>query len=151
LLAGRVADLGGYAAAVGRKLVPLTAAGWGAKLAMDRFPRATFACVRLPVTWRVVEKLLLGELGHPGAARGADRAALRLIEALALAGGATGRTDRPGHFRCQGPIPPRYESLPPPSHVRIDVPGYKQLLTRYVVAQGERRGRVRLVLEPDQL
>jgi len=83
LLAGRVADLGGYAAAVGRTLVPLTAAGWGAKLAMDRFPRATFACVRLPVTWRVVEKLLLGELGHPGAARGADRAAVRLIEALA--------------------------------------------------------------------
>ena len=48
-----------------------------------------------------------------------------------------------------GPV--RYESLPPHIHIRIDVPGYKQLLTRYVVAPGERRGRVRLVLEPDQL
>jgi geranylgeranyl reductase family protein len=89
LLAGRAADLDGYEAAVARTLGPLTAAGWGAKLALDRFPRATFACARLPLTWRVVEKLLLGELGHPGAARGAERAAIRLIEALARRASAT--------------------------------------------------------------
>jgi hypothetical protein len=90
LLAGRVADLSAYETAVARKLGPLTAAGWGAKLALDRFPRATFACARLPLTWRVVEKLLLGELGHPGAARGAERAAIRLIEALARRASAAG-------------------------------------------------------------
>jgi hypothetical protein len=89
LRAGRAADLDGYEAAVARTLGPLTAAGWGAKLALDRFPRATFACARLPLTWRVVEKLLLGELGQPGAARGAERAAIRLIEALARRASAT--------------------------------------------------------------
>jgi protocatechuate 3,4-dioxygenase beta subunit len=68
-----------------------------------------------------------------------------------LAGSATVLTDRAGRFRFQSPVPARYESLPPHIHIRIDVPGYKQLLTRYVVAPGERRGRVRLVLEPDQL
>jgi protocatechuate 3,4-dioxygenase beta subunit len=68
-----------------------------------------------------------------------------------LAGSATVLTDRTGRFSFQGPVPARYESLPPHIHIRIDVPGYKQLLTRYVIAQGERRGRVRLVLEPDQL
>ncbi len=91
LLAGRAPSLDGYATAVARTIGPLTAAGWGAKLALDRFPRATFACARLPLTWRVVEKLLLGELGHPGAARGAERRAIKLIEALARRAGDPGR------------------------------------------------------------
>jgi protocatechuate 3,4-dioxygenase beta subunit len=68
-----------------------------------------------------------------------------------LAGSATVVADRSGRFRFQGPAPARYESLPPHIHIRINVAGYKPLLTRYVVAAGERRGRVRLVLEPDQL
>jgi hypothetical protein len=75
---------------VDRRLGALAAAGWGAKLAIDRFPRATFLCARLPMTWRVVEKLLLGELGHPGAARGAERGAIRLIELLARRASASG-------------------------------------------------------------
>jgi geranylgeranyl reductase family protein len=83
LLSGDAPDLGGYQTAVFHTLGPLTAAGWGAKLAVDRFPHATFACARLPLTWRVVQKVLLGELGHPGAARGAERGAVGLIAALA--------------------------------------------------------------------
>jgi geranylgeranyl reductase family protein len=87
LLAGRADDLAGYETAVSRALGPLASAGWGTKLALDRFPRATFACTRLPLTWRVIEKLLLGELGHPGAARGAELGAVGLIAALARRAG----------------------------------------------------------------
>jgi geranylgeranyl reductase family protein len=72
-------DLESYAAAVERCITPLTTAGWGAKLAFDRFPRTTFALARLPVTWRAVEKILRGELSHPGAARGLEKGAIRLI------------------------------------------------------------------------
>ena len=78
-------DIAGYAAAVHRELDPLASAGWGAKKALDRFPRAVFAIMRLPVTWRVLEKLMLGEVAHPGEARGAGRTAMKLIEGLARA------------------------------------------------------------------
>jgi geranylgeranyl reductase family protein len=76
------ADLPSYAAAVERRIAPLTNAGWGAKQAFDRFPRTTFALARLPFTWRAVEKILRGELSHPGAARGVERGAIRLIYAV---------------------------------------------------------------------
>jgi geranylgeranyl reductase family protein len=79
LLAG---DLATYAAAVDRSITPLTRAGWGAKRAFDRFPRTTFALARMPFTWRAVEKLLRGELSHPGAARGVEKGAIRLIDAV---------------------------------------------------------------------
>ena len=79
ILAG---DLGAYAAAVESRIAPLTNAGWGVKRAFDRFPRTTFALARLPVTWRAVEKLLHGELSHPGAARGLERGAIRLISGV---------------------------------------------------------------------
>jgi geranylgeranyl reductase family protein len=83
VLEGRAAGLGAYELAVADSIGLLGRAGWQAKLALDRFPRGTFAVARLPVTWRVVEKLLLGELGHPGAARGAERGAIRLIAGIA--------------------------------------------------------------------
>jgi geranylgeranyl reductase family protein len=85
LLEGRADDLDAYDAAVRRELDPLSAAGWGAKRALDRFPRAVFALMRLPATWRVIEKLMLGEVAHPGEARGPGRTAMRLIQALAHA------------------------------------------------------------------
>ena len=45
--------------------------------------------MRLPVTWRVLETLLLGEVRHPGEARGTGRRAMKAIEGLArLAGSA---------------------------------------------------------------
>jgi geranylgeranyl reductase family protein len=83
LLDGRVASLESYDAAVRRELDPLASAGWGAKIALDRYPRAVFAVMRLPVTWRVLDSLVLGEVSHPGQARGAGRKAMQLIEALA--------------------------------------------------------------------
>ena len=78
-------DVEGYERAVHVRLDPLSSAGWGAKKALDRFPRAVFAIMRLPVTWRVLEKLILGEVAHPGAARGAELTARRAIKTLARA------------------------------------------------------------------
>jgi geranylgeranyl reductase family protein len=78
-------DLASYADAVERRIAPLAQAGWGAKTAFERFPRTTFALARLPVTFRVVEKLLRGEVTHPGAARGLERAAVKLIYTVAKA------------------------------------------------------------------
>ena len=94
LLAGRAQGLEPYATAVDRAIGPLTAAGWGAKAALDRFPRTTFAAARLPLTWRGLEKILMGDIGHPGAAKGAERRALKLIEALARRAGDPGRAYR---------------------------------------------------------
>ena len=95
MLAGRDPGLEPYELAVARRITPLTAAGWGAKVAFDRFPRTTFALARLPLTLRVVEKLLRGELGHPGAARGLEKGAIRLISAVARRAGDPGRAFQP--------------------------------------------------------
>jgi geranylgeranyl reductase family protein len=83
LLEGAAESLEPYELAVRRELDPLASAGWGAKLALDRFPTAVFGVMRLPVTWPVLEKLVLGEFAYPGQARGAGRKAIRIIEALA--------------------------------------------------------------------
>lgn len=91
LLEGRAATLDGYDAAVRGALGRLAAASWGAKVAFDRFPRATFLLARVPVIWRAVEGLMCGELSHPGAARGLARGPLRAIQALARAAGDPGR------------------------------------------------------------
>jgi geranylgeranyl reductase family protein len=83
LLEGAAETLEPYEASVRRELDPLASAGWSAKVALDRYPRAVFAVLRLPITWRVIEKLVLGEVSHPGEARGAGRRALKLIDGLA--------------------------------------------------------------------
>jgi geranylgeranyl reductase family protein len=85
VLAGREDDLDAYQAAVERRITPLTRAGWGAKRAFERFPRATYALARLPVTFRALEKLLQGELPEPAAARGVEGAAIRAIYAVSRA------------------------------------------------------------------
>jgi geranylgeranyl reductase family protein len=83
LLQDSATSLEPYASAVHRELDQLASAGWGAKIALDRYPHAVFALMRLPVTWRVIEKLMLGEVAHPGEAQGAGRRVMKLIEALA--------------------------------------------------------------------
>jgi geranylgeranyl reductase family protein len=83
LLDGTAETLEPYQSAVRRELDPLASAGWSAKVALDRYPRAVFALLRLPVTWRVIEKLLLGEVSHPGEAQGAGGRAMQVIEGLA--------------------------------------------------------------------
>jgi geranylgeranyl reductase family protein len=94
VLEGRADDLGPYETRLGRRLAPLIASGWWAKAAFDRFPRATFELCRLPPTWRVLEQIVAGRLGHPGEARGVDRAVVRTIAALGRRGAS--REARPG-------------------------------------------------------
>jgi flavin-dependent dehydrogenase len=93
VLAGRAENLDAYRAAVERRIVPLTRAGWGAKRAFEHFPRTTYAVARLPVTFRVLEKLLQGDLPDPAAARGRELAAIRAIYVLSRAGGGVPTSD----------------------------------------------------------
>jgi geranylgeranyl reductase family protein len=92
LVSGKIASrhiledrLDAYSDALHRRLDPISSAGWGAKKALDRFPRAVFAIMQLPVTWRVLEKLILGDVTHPGEAKGAGLAAMKAIKGLARA------------------------------------------------------------------
>jgi geranylgeranyl reductase family protein len=79
VLAGRAEGLEPYQAAVERRITPLTSAGWAAKRAFERTPRLTYGVVRLPVTFRALEKLLVGDLPEPRAARGVERVAIRAL------------------------------------------------------------------------
>jgi geranylgeranyl reductase family protein len=83
-----------YPARLRERLDPLASAGWGAKVALDRFPRAVFAIMRLPITWRALEKVVTGEVRDPASTRGAERRAMKLIEALARRAGDPGRAYR---------------------------------------------------------
>ena len=82
ILAG---DLPAYEARLRRELDGLRAAGWGAKLALDRFPRLTFAIMRLPPTWRAIRQVVTGAVREPAATRGAERGAMKLIQTLSRA------------------------------------------------------------------
>ncbi|MEP6910003.1 MAG: geranylgeranyl reductase family protein [Actinomycetota bacterium] len=94
LLAGQRADLTGYDRELRRSLSSQLAAAWGAKVALDRFPRLTYAAVRSPFVWKAVVALIGGEVSSPGAMRGARRASLRVIEGIARAAGDPGRAYR---------------------------------------------------------
>jgi geranylgeranyl reductase family protein len=94
LLAGESDTFDAYAEEVVRTLGPNAAASWSAKVALDRFPRAVFAVVSLPPFWRMLERLVRGDIDHPGEARGAVRGPLRLVKALARRSGDLGAAYR---------------------------------------------------------
>jgi geranylgeranyl reductase family protein len=94
LLGGRAQSLDPYVERLKAALVPGASAAWGAKIALDRFPRTFFTLARAPLVWRVVESLMRGDVSHPGAARGFGRAPLKLVERLARAAGDPGRAYR---------------------------------------------------------
>jgi geranylgeranyl reductase family protein len=82
LVVGRVETLDAYPSAVEGALGPLATASWGAKRALDRFPRATFALVSSRLLWPAVEQLIGGETSDPRETARASRvplAALRLL------------------------------------------------------------------------
>ena len=56
------------------------------RLILRVFLPFAFAFARMPVVWTVVERLLRGDISHPGASRGAAKAAMRAIEGLAKLG-----------------------------------------------------------------
>jgi len=94
LLAGRAADLEHYDRELRRALSSQLAAAWGAKVALDRFPRLTYTAVRSPFVWKAVVALIGGEVPSPSAMRGLRRASLRVVEGIARAAGDPGRAYR---------------------------------------------------------
>jgi geranylgeranyl reductase family protein len=91
VLEGRADGLEPYAAEVRRALASQLSAAWGAKVALDRFPRLTYTAVRSPYVWKAVESLIGGDVPSPGAIRGLRRASLRVIAGIARASGNPGR------------------------------------------------------------
>ena len=94
LLEGRSAALDSYSTALAASLGSLVSASWGAKVALDRYPRATFALGRSALAWSVMERMLRGEILAPSQARGLTRVPLKAIEALARRAGDPGRSYR---------------------------------------------------------
>ena len=78
----------------GGALGSLESASWGAKVALDRYPRATFRA--RPLGARVARDGAHAARGDPGAVAGAraDASALKAIEALARRAGDPGRSYR---------------------------------------------------------
>jgi flavin-dependent dehydrogenase len=82
LLGGRTESLAPYEAAVDEALMPLHNASWKLKQALDRWPRASWRIASAGLTWRSVERLLQGDLAHPGQERGLARVPLKALAAL---------------------------------------------------------------------
>jgi len=87
-------DLEGYDRELRRTLSSQLAAAWGAKVALDRFPRLTYAVVRTPFLWNAVESLIGGDVPSPSAMRGLRRASMKAVEAIARAAGNPGKPYR---------------------------------------------------------
>jgi geranylgeranyl reductase family protein len=82
LVAGRATNLQSYAGAVDQALGPLHIASWTLKTALDRFPRATWRVARTELLWRTIERILIGDISHPGEQRGLARMPLRALAVL---------------------------------------------------------------------
>jgi len=82
LLAGREATLLPYAAALDRRLGQFHAYSWAIKNALDRWPAVSWPAARSRLVWRTVEKLLTGEIAHPGEQGGAGRIPMRTLTLL---------------------------------------------------------------------
>ena len=91
LLEGRAQSLEAYGRELRRVLSSQLASAWGAKVALDRFPRLTYTAIRSPFVWKAVESLIGGEVPSPSAMRGLRRASLRVVEGIARAAGDPGR------------------------------------------------------------
>ena len=94
LLEARTAGLEPYTTRLNRTLAPGASAAWGAKTVAARYPRLTFAIARLPLAWSAVDRLVRGDLEHPGEERGLGRVALKAVERIARAAGDPGAAYR---------------------------------------------------------
>jgi geranylgeranyl reductase family protein len=82
LLAGKAASLEPYSAAADAAMLPLHIASWTLKKALDRFPRATWRIAKTQLLWTTIERILQGEMEHPGEQRGLARMPLRALAVL---------------------------------------------------------------------
>jgi geranylgeranyl reductase family protein len=87
-------ELETYAPALARAVGPHLAASWGAKLALERFPRLTYGIARVPLSWRAIESQLRSAKGNSEGLGGVTGLTLRLVEGLARAAGDPGRAYR---------------------------------------------------------
>ena len=94
LLAGRAESLDPYGPRLAKRLATHLWASWGVKVALDRYPRATFALASTKIVWRSVEHLVRGEVADVGGIRGLARPPLKAIALLARAAGDPGRAYR---------------------------------------------------------
>jgi flavin-dependent dehydrogenase len=94
LLEGRQSTVEPYGENLTRLLATHLWASWGVKVALDRFPRTTFAIARNAVAWRAAERIVRGDVADVGAVRGLARLPLKAIALLARAAGDPGRVYR---------------------------------------------------------
>ena len=94
LLAGRVESLDPYGPRLAKRLATHLWASWGVKVALDRYPRATFTLASTKLVWSAVERLVRGEVADVGGIRGLARPPLKAIALLARAAGDPGRAYR---------------------------------------------------------
>ena len=87
-LDGTTDGIDDYAPALLARSGPLCAASWQWKLAFDRFPRLSFAIIRLPIAWPVIQAVLRGDLADPSDSRGRSALPIRLLALLGRAAGA---------------------------------------------------------------
>jgi flavin-dependent dehydrogenase len=94
VLQGRAESLDPYGPRLATRLATHLWASWGAKVALDRYPRATFRLATTKLVWRSVERLVQGEVADVGGIRGLARPPLKAIALLARAAGDPGRAYR---------------------------------------------------------
>jgi len=87
-------NLEGYARELRRTLSSQLSAAWGAKVALDRFPRLPYDVGRRPFLWNAVVSLIGGDVPSPSAMRGLRRVSMRAVEAIARAAGNPGKAYR---------------------------------------------------------
>jgi geranylgeranyl reductase family protein len=93
IIVGRSSDFSAYAAELRRRLAVQTTASWRAKLALERFPRLTFALLSVPLALRGIEALLRADAQEPADIGGPGGAALRIAGALPRLKRATADAD----------------------------------------------------------
>ena len=87
-------DLESYDRELRRAISSQLAAGWSAQVALDRFPRLTYAVVRTPFLWNAVVSLLGGDVPSPSSMRGLRRVSMRAVDAIARVSGNPGKAYR---------------------------------------------------------
>jgi flavin-dependent dehydrogenase len=94
LLAGRALNLDPYGPLLAKRLATHLWASWGVKVALDRFPRSTFALASTRVVWGAVERIVRGDVADVGGVGGLARPPLKLVKLLVRASGDPGRAFR---------------------------------------------------------